>query len=154
MRNFGEVTATGIDVGLKTSLAPTEKVKIDFSGNYSYQEVLNMNKQSNSYKSQLPYTPQNSGSASISLTNPYVNLAYSIIISGKRYFLDQNIPDNEMPSYTDHNVSINKTFKVKKNDLRLQVDLLNLANRNYAIIKDYPMPGRSFVVSAKYNINN
>jgi outer membrane cobalamin receptor len=150
MRNFGEVRASGIDFGLKTSFNLTEKIKIDFLGNYSYQEVLNMNKKSNSYKNQLPYTPKNSGSGSISLTNLYLNFSYSIIMSGKRYFLDQNIPDNEMPAYTDHSISINKIFTIKGNDLRIRADLLNLANKNYAIIKDYPMPGRSFVVSAQY----
>lgn len=151
MRNFGTVRMNGIDVNAKAALKFSNDLSIDISTSYSYQSVIDVtDKNAGNYKDQLPYTPKNYGAGSVSFTNPYVNISYSIIASGKRYSLDQNIKDNELASYTDQSISLNKTFTMNSNSFRVQFDLLNLANKNYQIIQYYPMPGRSFVLSGKY----
>jgi outer membrane cobalamin receptor len=64
---------------------------------------------------------------------------------GKRYFMDQNIPSNEIDAYVEQGVSASRTFSFgKAHTLRLQADVVNLANRQYEVIKYYPMPGRSW----------
>ncbi|WP_036930266.1 TonB-dependent siderophore receptor [Prevotella sp. 10(H)] len=151
MRNYGKVDMTGLDVNTRAHIAIINKLSVDIAGNYSYQKVIDVTDENNkNYKHQIPYTPRHYGSGSISIENPWVNIAYTIIISGKRYALDQNIPDNEIESYTDHSISLNKSFSIRDHNLRLQLNLTNLSNKNYQIIKYYPMPGRSFTFSANY----
>ena len=151
MRNYGKVDMKGLDVNVHTNASITKDIALDVSGNYSYQKVIDVtDENSKNYKHQIPYTPRHYGSGAISLENPWVNIAYSVIISGKRYALNQNIPDNEIKAYTDHNLSFNKSFSLGNNILRLQLNLTNLANKYYQIINYYPMPGRSFTVSANY----
>lgn len=152
MRNFGKVDMTGIDINLRSHISMDNKMGFDISGNYSYQKVIDVtDKEAKNYKHQIPYTPRHYGSGAVSFENPWVNIAYTLIVSGKRYALDQNIPDNEMKAYTDHSISLNKTFSFSDRSLRLQFSLVNLENKNYQIIQYYPMPGRSFTISANYN---
>lgn len=153
MRNFGKARMKGIDTNLNIHFLLASDYAINLSGNYSYQEVLDVTTPSDpkTYKNQLPYTPKNSGSGAVSFENPFVNITYNFVASGKRYQLDENIPDNELDSYTDHSISLNRTFDIKKSKLRLQANFLNLGNKNYQIVAYYPMPGRSFTVSANYS---
>ena len=152
MRNYGKVDMTGVDLNLRLHALLTSQISLNITGNYSYQRVIDVtDKNSKNYKDQIPYTPRHYGSASVSLENPLLNFAYTVIISGKRYALDQNIPENEIGSYTDHSISLNKSFILNNNSLRLQLNLINLTNKNYQIVQYYPMPGRSFTISANYN---
>lgn len=151
MRNYGKVDMSGLDVNTRMNVNLSEKLLLEFTGNYSYQKVIDVTDEtSKNYKDQIPYTPRHYGSGAISLENPWVNIAYTLIVSGKRYALDQNIRDNEIESYVDHSISLNKSFDINKNNLRIQLNLINLSNKNYEIIKFYPMSGRSFTLSANY----
>lgn len=152
MRNYGKVDMTGLDLNTRLHASLTKNISLDITGNYSCQRVIDVtDKDSKNYRDQIPYTPRHYGSGSISLENPWVNIAYTVIISGKRYALDQNIPENEIESYTDHTISLNKSFRINSNHLRMQFNLVNLTNKNYQIVQYYPMPGRSFTISANYN---
>lgn len=151
MRNYGKVDMTGLDINTHFVKEVNNKVFIDLSGNYSYQKVIDVtDENSKNYKHQIPYTPRHYGSGAISIENSWVNIAYTVILSGKRYALDQNIADNEIEPYTDHSISLNKSFDINEQKLRLQLNLINLSNKNYQIIKFYPMAGRSFTLSANY----
>lgn len=151
MRNFGKVDMKGIDVNAKLNMNVSKDMAVNLAANYSYQEVIDVtDPNAKNYKDQVPYTPKNYGSGAISFENPWVNVAYTIILSGKRYFSDQNLTENELASYTDHSISVNKTIEFSEKKLRLQAGISNLANKNYQIIQNYPMPGRAYNVSANF----
>lgn len=151
MRNLGKVRMDGVDVNSKLILNMGNGLIINLSLNYSHQKVIDVtDPASKQYKNQIMYTPKDYGSASIGFSNHWFEASYSVIASGKRYFLDQNLPENELKPYTDHSISINKSFKKGDHTIRLQLDGLNLTNKNYQIISYYPMPGRSFVFSVRY----
>lgn len=151
MRNFGKIDMKGIDVNAKLNMNVSKDMAVNLAANYSYQEVIDVtDPNAKNYKDQVPYTPKNYGSGAISFENPWVNIAYTIILSGKRYFSDQNLTENELASYTDHSISVNKTIEFSEKKLRLQAGISNLANKNYQIIQNYPMPGRAYNVSANF----
>ena len=54
-----------------------------------------------------------------------------------------------MPGYLEHSFSLNRSFDIRKATLRLQCELLNITNEQYEIIKNYPMPGFSWRLSAR-----
>ena len=84
---------------------------------------------------------------SFSLENPWVNVSYILTAVGDRYALPQNIDRNRIDSYIEQSISINRDFRFRYFGLRLQGELLNLANVNYDVIQYYPMPGRSWRLS-------
>ena len=54
-----------------------------------------------------------------------------------------------MSGYVEHGFSLNRSFDIRKATLRLQCELLNITNEQYEVIKNYPMPGFSWRMSAR-----
>lgn len=153
MVNLGKVDIKGVDATASLSLQPLDKLRINLSGNYTYQRALDVtNSNPNSpegkvYKHQIAYTPRVSASGQAGIETPWLNLSYSFLFSGKRYMLGQNISDNRLDSYSDHSISAYRDFKIQKVTASLNLEVLNLMNRNYEIVKNFPMPGRSVRVT-------
>lgn len=148
MRNLGKVKINGLDLKVNANIAVAEKINMNISGSYTYQEAIDVtNSEDKHYKDQIAYTPKHSGAASLNIENPWVNFAYSFIASDKRYDNHQNIDINKISGYTDHSISLNKTFHFKTYAMRLQGDITNITNKTYYIINNYPMPGRGYRVS-------
>ena len=81
------------------------------------------------------------------LKTPWLHVGYNVMAVGKRYFMDQNIPSNEIDGYVEHGLTASRSFLLgKATTLRLQADVVNLTDRQYEVIKYYPMPGRSWRV--------
>ncbi len=150
MQNFGRVHAGGIDVNLQTVIQPTRWLELTLQSAYTWQKALDMtDKDSKSYRNQLPYTPRNNGNISLTAKTPWLTIGYSAIFVGKRYFLAQNLPANEISGYADQSLSIQREFVFKKCwNLNLKADLINIADEQYDVIKYYPMPGRNWRLSA------
>ncbi len=146
MLNYGKVNILGTDLSFNFSYRIIKEVKIGVMGSYSFQRALDMtNPESKTYKNQIPYTPLHSGSAAVNLETKWFSIGYSILISGERYALGQNIEENRLKPYTDQSIFIAHDFNIKnKVVLGLKAEMLNLANEQYEIIKNYPMQGRSF----------
>ena len=158
MRNLGSVEIKGIDVTGNVSLQPCEKFRINLSGNYTYQRALDVtnsdpaSEEGRTYKHQIAYTPRVSGSGQVGIETFWVNLSYSFLLSGKRYAVGQNIAANRLDSYSDHSISASRDFRIKKVTTSLSVEILNIMNKNYEIVKSFPMPGRS--VRATFSVRN
>lgn len=145
MLNFGAVKIAGMDANLVFDYEIIKQLKIDIVGSYSLQQAVDVtDPKSNTYRHQIPYTPLHSGSASLTLSTPWVDVSYTVVAAGKRYALQQNVPANELKPYSDHSLALAKDFDVKgKVVLGYKLELLNLANRHYEIVRNYPMQGRS-----------
>lgn len=154
MRNLGSVDIKGIDVTGNLSLQPWEKIRINLSGNYTYQRALDVtdpdsNKDKSTYKHQIAYTPRVSASGQAGIETPWINMSYSFLYSGKRYTVGQNIAANRLDSYSDHSISASRDFRIRKVTSSLSVEVLNLMDKNYEIVRYFPMPGRSVRATLK-----
>lgn len=102
MRNLGEVEIKGIDATGSLSLQPWERIRINLSGNYTYQQALDITNSDptteagRTYKHQIAYTPRVSGSGQAGIETPWINFSYSFLFSGKRYVQNENIAENSM----------------------------------------------------------
>lgn len=149
MRNLGSVEIKGIDATGSLSLQPWEKTRINLSGNYTYQRALDVtssdltSSEGRTYKHQIAYTPRVSASGQAGIETPWINLSYSFLFSGKRYMQGENIAENRLDSYSDHSISASHSFNILKTITSISVEVLNIADKNYEIVKSFPMPGRS-----------
>ncbi len=151
--NFGKVAIEGLDFTAETTFLPWEKIGIVLGTSYTYQRALNVsNPTDGAYNQQLPYTPRVSGSGKFAVETPWINLSYSVLWSGHRYAVNQNYVENRLPGYADHSVSVNRNFKIMQYLFSANIEVLNLLDENYAIVRYFPMPGRSFrsTVSIKF----
>ncbi len=145
MANFGTVHASGIDATLATATPLGRKVKLVLSGGYTWQKAIDLSDpEAKNYREQLPYTPVHSGNVSAILETPWFHVGYSLVGVSERYCLAQNIPENRIDGYLEHAATLSRSFPFKHCKLSLQVEMINLTDEQYDIIKYYPMPGRSW----------
>ncbi len=145
MLNYGKVSINGIDFTGEVSLKPHSKVMILLGASYTYNRALNVtDPNSSDYKHQIPYTPRISGSGRASLQTPWFDINYSLIWSGHRYAVNQNYAENRVEGFFDHSISASHDFLIKQHVLGINLECLNLTNKNYAVVRYFPMPGRSW----------
>ena len=58
---------------------------------------------------------------------------YTLVAAGDRYALPQNIEANQIDSYLEHSLSVNRSFALKKCMFKVQGDILNLTDKTYDI---------------------
>lgn len=144
MVNLGKVDIKGMDAAAELTLEPLEGIRLNLSGNYTYQRALDVTDPGGkTYNQQIAYTPRVSASGQARLETPWINLSYAFIHSGKRYVLGQNLPENRLSGYTDHSIAASRNFLIGGCRTSLKLEILNLLNRNYEVVRNFPMPGRS-----------
>jgi len=151
MANFGKVKIKGIDVTLATEVPIFHKVSAILTGAYTFQESLDKLEASASYNRQLPYTPKHSGNASLLIRNPWVNLGYSVLFQGERWSSSQQTSLYKLKAYSEHTLTLSREFRFKSCQLNLSGSIHNLFDKQYEIVKYYPMPGRSFSLIGTIN---
>jgi outer membrane cobalamin receptor len=150
MVNFGKAEIIGADITLKNSFYIHKKISLDAMQSYSMQYAVDKtDKQRKTYKHQIPYTPRHTGIGQLTLRTHWIDVSYTVSLTGKRYMLGENIPANELSGYIEQNLSVSRDFNLKKIRLHLGAEMLNLANKNYEVIRNFPMQGRSFRVQVK-----
>ena len=151
--NYGKVVIDGLDLTAETTLQPYKEIGILLGSNYTYQRAINVTDPTDGvYNNQLPYTPRISGSGKAGVITPWINISYSLLWSGHRYAVNQNYIENRLPAYYDHSISISRDVQLKNQLIHLNLEVLNLMDTNYAIVKWFPMPGRSYraTISLKF----
>lgn len=151
--NVGEVDISGLDFSGEARWRLDPGMELTLAGNYTLQYAIDVtDPEAKNYGNQIPYTPRHAGNATLSWSNPWVNLGYTLNAVGDRFALPQNISANLIEGYLDHSISASHTFDLQSVRIHLQGEILNLANKNYEIIKNYPMPGISWRLTLKINI--
>lgn len=142
MLNYGKVWIAGAELNANLHYQFVKNYWLRLSGNCTYQKAVDRtNPEGRTFNHQIPYTPVWSGSASATFDMPWLSVSYALIVCGDRYALGQNIPANLVEGYVDHSITIGHTFPIKDVKLGFKCELLNLANKNYEIIRNYPMQG-------------
>ncbi|MDE6508813.1 MAG: TonB-dependent receptor, partial [Muribaculaceae bacterium] len=100
----------------------------------------------------LPYTAALSGSASLSAEWRGFSLTYAVTAMGERFAAYLSGPDNRIAPYADQSLSAACTLPLRRCRLSVRAEALNLAGKNYQVIRYYPMPGRQFRISTSITI--
>lgn len=151
MSNVGKVGTIGVDVNLSAECRLNQQMKLYLTGNYNFMQAEDVtDRNSKTWRNQIVYTPRHSGSGSLTLETPWLNMTYNLTASSERYTLAQNLPKYRIDAYTDHGISLSRSFRWNRHHLRIQADALNLGNKNYEIIRFYPMPGRNYRITINY----
>ena len=151
--NVAKVNVLGADVTLEASRQLYEGHALKFSGNYSYQQAENRtNPESPYYGNQIAYMPKHSGSAAVGWENPWANMSVHVTGVSSRWANNQHYDGTEIDGYWDMGLTVYRTFRWKDQSLEARMDVKNILNMQYEIVRFYPMPGRSWQVSVKYQL--
>lgn len=152
MSNVDKVSLTGADANINARIELQKGTHINLSAAYSYMHAVDDTDGSPVKGEQIIYTPRHSGSGSAALQTPFIDAGYTLVWSSERYRLAQNIPSTRVDGYCDHSLWMSHCWQAHSATLTLRVEAMNLCNKNYEIIRYYPMPGRSFRLSATINL--
>ena len=146
MQNVGIVDILGIDLTTNFQIST-----FSFQLNYSYQHAVDhTNQESRTYGHQIAYTPRHSGGATMRWEHPWVNLGASAMVIGERYYRMQNTDLTRLPAYCDLSLSADRTFDLRLGTVRFQLQVLNLLDIQYEVVRSYPMMGRNYRFSIMY----
>lgn len=146
MKNYGNVSVTGVDVSVDMGLQWCRYWNLGLRLAYSYQVAADQSfdKSSPYYGGQLPYSPWHSGSAILNIAWKNLELTYSFIYTGERYTSSANIPVNYVEPWQTNDVAVSYTHPFKAWKLRTSVQVNNICNQQYEVVRGYPMPGTNF----------
>ena len=145
MLNIGKAEIKGIDNGLRLRFKRINSLDINLMASYSFQQAIDKSDKSSSlYNTQLPYVPIHSGSAGILLTKKKLSVGYNLLFSGNRYRLGTPSRENLVEGFGMQDIFLGYSLTVKRAESKIQFSINNIANKNYEVVRYYPMPGINF----------
>ncbi len=151
--NVGKVEVLGIDATLRLSQQLGRLHQLSFTGSYSYQNAKDKAVDGAlSYGHQLAYTPEHTFSGALSYENPWVNLSVHATGMSKRWANNEHYEDTDIDAYAEVGITAWHSIRFGCHQLEVRVDLKNLFDKQYELVRFYPMPGRSFQISIKYQL--
>lgn len=152
-QNIGLVVTRGIETS--ALLKVTEE--FSFTAHYTFQKATDESPESYSRGKQVVYIPQHIASGIMSY-EVFKNDSFSGIVgiqaqySGERFSLADNSSGSRLPGYVTLDANFTQKISFKNYSLKLRAEALNLLDAHYAVIRNYPMPGRSFRVGVSGEI--
>jgi outer membrane cobalamin receptor len=142
--NIGKAEILGLDVTAKAAHTMGRHT-LTAAVNYSMQRARNhTNPESPFYDNQLAYMPLHSGAGSLSWENPWVNVSISGHAIGERWSTNEHQNSTHINGYSEVGATIWRRFHIGRPVAEIRFDIKNLFDKQYEIVRSYPMPGRSW----------
>lgn len=159
--NVGKVRARGFDATARWQQPLGKRQTISMMGNYSMQRVANRtNSESPYFNNQIAYMPRSTAGASVSWENPWANLSLHGEGISSRWTNNEHLEGTRVNGYWETGATAWHTFgwgtkhgtSGHRHELTLRFDLKNLLDKQYEIVAAYPMPGRSWQLTASLKL--
>jgi outer membrane receptor protein involved in Fe transport len=119
--------------------------------NYTFQYTQDLSDPAGpTYRHVLSYSPLHSGSLELDYSWKKLNFFVLTSYLGERYAMNQNIPSNLLEGYLLFDAGAAYTQKIKNSELTLRLTVNNIANKQYAYINYFVMPGTHFNIRLQY----
>lgn len=151
MQNIGKTKGQGIDLNVLIS-KKINTCKFVLSTSQAYNKSIDVTDTKGfTYGHQLPYTPVYFATYHINFLFKQFSTSVNLLHGGNRYILTENIPSNLLAGFFDLGINGAYNFKFKKkHTITVKVQANNILNKNYQVIKSFPMPGRHFLFTLQY----
>ncbi len=152
--NLGSVHSHGIDVTAHVNHQLSTQHLLIMACNYTLQKVRDRTggKESKYYDYQVAYTPEYSGGASLAWENPWVNISANAVLVASRWPNNEHYQGTMLPGYSNVGITLYRDFSIRRCNLHLRFDMKNILNEQYEIVGHYPMPGRSWMATARMKL--
>lgn len=150
--NMDRVRTIGLDATANVVHSLSGGHVLIFNGNYTLQKVRNRTEGDECYGKQIAYTPEHTGGFSFAWENPWVNISANGVMVTSRWPNNEHYSGTMLDGYSEFGVTVYRSLCYRRNLFQLRFDLKNMFNKQYEIVGYYPMPGRSWQMTLKYNI--
>ena len=151
--NVDKVKTVGLDVQLTAARQIGTRHTVSAQGHYAYQRVKNMNNpDSPNYGNQIAYQPEHTASGALSWENPWLNLSLHAVGMSSRWPNNEHYEGTMIDGYVELGLTAWRRFQWGRHRVEGRFDLKNLTDRQYAIVANYPMPGRSWQLTVNFQL--
>ena len=148
MQNIGKARINGADAALHFTLPAYNNINLSSNLSYSFQQAFDLTDiNSDLYKTQLPYTPKHSGSININTAYKKAVLSYNILMSAERYRAGNATPENIVQGWSSNDISLSYLITDKSAQYKIVTEANNIFNKQYEVIRYYPMPRFNYRLS-------
>lgn len=152
MVNFGKVKSYGVSLSGGYN---QEWGRFSLSANANYTCQIDRDytmPDDPEYKNYIPYSPMHSGSVILDLGYDSYSLCTSFLYTGERFALVSNNADDLLGDWYTIDLKLNKRFKIGKYVLQTTLECNNLTDSRHEVVKRYPMPGRNWKCTVKFEL--
>ena len=149
--NLARVNSHGIEYQVNTDIK-LNRLKFYLAGTYAYTRTVNREKEIQgdaSYGKQLIYLPVHKANMNFFVQRKYFRIAYDLYAAGKRFVTTDNDPSQALDPYVLHDIKISGNFSFHDFQFESGLEVKNLLNTDYQVIKSRPMPGRNYGIWLK-----
>lgn len=150
-QNIDEVLNRGIELSL--DYERPYSIFRSLTLNYTFQKSTNETSGVLKGK-EIPYIPKEIISAIVQFDFKYVRLEGNGYYSSFRYVQPDNSSSVFLPSYLTIDAGIVVPLKKIQPNLQIRMDAKNITDKRYSIVSNYPMQGRSIMISLLSSIGN
>lgn len=151
--NRGKVIIRGLDATLQMNYRFAPRHSLLLSGNYSLQDAADRTSPTdNTYGKQSAYLPLHSGAVNLAWENPWLNIGLTFSGASSRWATNNHAPSTRLPGYGELGATFYRDFHLDSGVLKTSFSLHNMLNKNYEIVRRYPMPTRRFVLTIAYTL--
>ncbi|MDR1653275.1 MAG: TonB-dependent receptor [Prevotellaceae bacterium] len=144
--NFDKVHIFGVDVRGQNTLEIAQ-ITLNSTLAYTLSNTVNLadKRITTKYGKQLPYSPRHSATVLLNANYKNWSVNYNITYAGMRYTTAENINSEKekINAWTTNDISVFNRFAIKKINCKAGIEISNIFNRQYEIVKNYPMPRRN-----------
>ena len=84
--------------------------------------------------------------------NPWLNCGLNFSGASSRWATNNHAPSTRLSGYGELGLTCYRNFNLPTGVLKTSLSLHNLLNKNYEIVRRYPMPTRRFVITLAYSL--
>ncbi len=152
--NLKKVRATGVEWNGKYQVK-INKSDMEIGGLYAYNKSVlleGISEDDPSVGYQLPYTPKHRAALFANLTHNKYRFSMNGQYTGERNGID--VINEKIEDYTLINLSLSRNFLFGGNMLSVEGQVRNVFDAEYQNVNRYAMPGRNYLISIQFFINN
>ena len=153
MQNIGKVLSRGIDLNILITYKKKD-INFTFSTSQSINKSIDVTSiNSLTYSHQIPYTPKYTSTYTTTLGYKKTNFTLTLLHTSSKYVINENLPFNQLGGFVDFGIGVNRTFIIKNQKIYCNLQIANILNKNYEVIRSFPMPGRHLKLKLVYSLN-
>jgi outer membrane cobalamin receptor len=147
--NLQKIISKGIELSLRLNYSSL----FDLKGNYFFGKSLDVSDPSDpsTYEKQLIYIPQAQSSLIAEVTPGFFTFTAAIQYVGERFYTSDNTVS--LSPYAVTNVSASVRVNAGSFEILPKASVDDLFNREYQVIPEYPLPGRTYRLGLSFQFN-
>lgn len=152
MQNIGKVTTGGLESTLRFRGVFLGHLQVYSQLNYTFQYAVDRtSRQLPSYNHQIPYIPRHNLNAFLDCSFQHWSGGLSFFYQSQRFVLPENRPENQLSPWATLDLHGSYQAKLLGYPANILFRLENMFNQQYEVIRNFPMPGRSFTVTLTFH---